>query len=218
MASIEDITDFEQHIYNTFLKFSRGRKNLPYKYRKDFSDIDPILSRNLKKLSIFFAKFPHIDLYDFIQAPYKVYPDTEYFELSFYTTLKAIKAFSLYQERKITLSPDSDEQLENIKSSLMFISKFCKENNIDVNDYIYHNTNNTPTFLLHLKEHRINVYCLFGFTSFDQMLKSVDFDILTFIIGNSLIDNLPTLRAKYLNSNKARKFVELGLQKIQNKT
>ena len=115
------------------------------------------------------------------------------------------------------MSPDSLDQLENIKSSLIFISSFCKEHNIRVPEYIEHKTNNTYSFLLHLKEHRVNVYCLLGFINFDKILRSVDSDLLSFIIGNDLIVNLPTLRTKYLSSTKARKFVELGIQKITQK-
>jgi len=209
-----NVTEFEQHIYNTHLKISRTRRNLPFKYRKDFSTVDPQTLNYLKKIAIFLTKHNHININDFLVAPFKIYPDESFFNLDYYTTLKATKAYTLYQQKLLTLSPDSREQLENIKASLIFISHFCRDNNISVSRYIEHKTNNTFSFLLHLKEHRVNVYCLFGFTDFDRTIRTVDSDLLSFIIGSDLIVNLPTLRTKYLNSTKARKFVELGIQKI----
>ena len=212
-----ELTDFDQHIYNTYLRVSRTAKNQPFKYRKDFSNLDDKTKYHLKKIAMFLGKHKHINLNEFIQAPYKVYTDETHFDLDYYITLKAIKAYTLFQTKQTFLDPDNPEQLENIKASLQYISIFCKENNITVDDYISHKTNDRLSFLLHLKEHRVNVYCLLGFPSFDQKLKSVDYEVLSFIIGKDLIDNLPTFRTKFFNSSKARTFVELGLQKIKQK-
>ena len=209
-----DVSKFEQYIYNNFLMSARTANNLPYKLRKDFSKMKDIDINNLKKLSIFFNKFKHIKIEEFFNAPYKVYSDEKYFDLDYYTTLKATKAYMLYQQKLLMMSPDSQEQLENIQQSLRFISNFCKDNNISVDEYINHKTNNMFSFLLHLKEHRINVYCLFGFILFEKAFKSVDSEILAFILGEDLVNNIPTLRTKYFNSIKARKFIELGINKI----
>jgi len=212
-----ELTEYDKLIYNTHLRVARTAKNQPFKYRKDFDGVDDRVKFLLKKISMFLRKFPHIDINEFIQAPYKLYPDETHFDLEFYTTLKATKAYTLYQSKKMFLDPDSQEQLENIKSCLIFISTFCKDNDIKVEDYINHRQNNQFSFLLHLKEHRVNVYCLLGFESFDQNLKSVDNDLLSFIIGDDLINHLPVFRTKYFNSSKARKFVDLGIQKIKQK-
>jgi hypothetical protein len=218
MTDSLELTDFDQHIYNTHLRISRTAKNQPFKYRKDFTSIDDKTRFYIKKIAIFLGKHSHIALNDFILAPYKIYSDESHFDLDFYITLKAIKAYTLYQNKKVFLDPDNMEQLENIKYSLQFISSFCRENNISIDSYIDHTINGRLSFLLHLKEHRVNVYCLLGYPSFDQKIKSVDLDLLSFIIGKDLIDNMPIFRTKFLNSTKARKFVELGLAKIkQNK-
>jgi len=214
MFNEDTVTAHEQHIYNTHLKVQRTRRNQPFKYRKDFSDLDPQTHRHLQKISMFLSKHSHINLNEFITAPFKVYPDEEFFNLEYFTTLKATKAYTLYQQKLLTLSPDSQEQLENTQKSLKFILNFCTSNNIAISDYIEHKTNNTFSFLLHLKEHRVNVYCLLGFKNFDKTIRTVDSDLLSFIIGNDLIVNLPTLRTKFYNSIIARKFVELGIQKI----
>ena len=216
MVYIGKVTDFEQHIYNTHLRVQRTNKNQPYKNRKDFSDLDPRVQLQLKKISNLLAKYPHINLNEFISAPYKIYTDEKYFDLDFYISLKAIKAYTVYQQKKLFLEPDSDEQLEYIKNSLQFILSFCRDNNIEIDDYITHKTNDTFSFLLHLKEHRVNVYCLLGVTNFDKIIKTVDYDLLSFIIGSELANNIPLFKVKFLNSKKARTFVELGIQKLKN--
>jgi hypothetical protein len=207
-------SEFEQHIYNTHLKISRRERNLPFKFRKDFDDIDPIVLKNLKKLSYFFGKHNHINVEEFFIAPFRIYLDEKFFDLEYFTTLKAVKSYTVYQNKKLTLLPDSGEQLNNILNSLKFISEFCTENDIAIENYVDHKTNNTYSFLLHLKEHKINVYSLFGFKNFDKNLKSVAPDILSFIIGNEVQGAIPNLRVKYFQSTKAKRLVELGLQKI----
>ena len=209
------LSEFEQYIYNTHLRISRSRKNLPFKYRKDFSHLNDIYINSLKKIAIFLAKFPHIKLENFIKAPYIIYSDQEHFELDYYTTLKATKAYTLYEKRLETMDPDTDDQLKNTIESLKFISTFCLENNINVEDYIEHQTGDRPTYILHLKEHRVNVYSLFGFPSFERSIRALDMELLKFILGDDFLNNLPSFRLKYFASKKAKKVIELGIQKIK---
>lgn len=211
------LTEFEKHIYNTHLRISRSRKGLPFKYRKDFSYLDDIYINSLKKISIFLAKFPHIKLENFIKAPYEIYLDQEHFDLDYYTTLKATKAYTLFQKRLETLDPDSTEQLANIIEALKFISNFCMENEISICDYTQHQVNSIPSYILHLKEHRINVYTLFGFPSFEQNLRNINNELLGFILGEDFTSNLSGFRFKFFTSKKAKKLVELGIEKIKNK-
>jgi hypothetical protein len=209
------LTDFEQYIYNTHLRISRGRKGLPYKYRKDFSHLIDIHVNSLKKISIFLAKFPHIKLENFLKAPYVIYPDQEHFELDYYTTLKATKAYTLFEKRLETMDPDTDEQLKNIIESLKYISQFCKEQSLKIDDYIEHITGSTLSYILHLKEHRVNVYSLFGFPSFERSIRAQDPELLKFILGDDFLSNLPGFRLKFFASKKAKTLIELGIQKIK---
>ena len=91
MLDTTAVTDFEQHIYNTHLKISRQKRNQPFRYRKDFTDLDIKQIFYLKKISLFLKNFTHINLEEFIKAPYDIYPDELYFDLQYYTTLKATK-------------------------------------------------------------------------------------------------------------------------------
>ena len=209
------LSDFEQLIYNTHLRISRQKKNLPFKYRKDFTYLNDIYINNVKKIAIFLAKFPHIKLEDFIRAPYERYSDESHFDLDYYTTLKATKAYTLFIKRRESLEPDNEEQLTYIIESLKFISTFCKEQGIDVDNYIEHRTGNSSSYILHLKEHRVNVYSLFGFSNFERSLRSIDSDILKFILGEDFLNKLSRYRLKLFTSKKAKTLVELGIQKIK---
>jgi hypothetical protein len=212
------LSDYERLIYNTHLRISRSKKGLPFKYRKDFNNLDNIYINSLKKIAIFLSKFPHIKLEDFIKAPYEIYLDEQHFELDYYTTLKATKAYTLYQKRIESMDPDTEEQLKNIIESLKFISLFCKEINIDTENYINHISGTSPSYILHLKEHRINVYTLFGFSNFERSIRAFDQDLLKFVLGEEFLNNFSNFRLKFFSSKTAKKLVELGLQKIKSKT
>ena len=75
-------------------------------------------------------------------------------------------------------------------------------------------TNGTYTFLLHLKEHKVNIYTLFGFPNFEQNLSSIERELLKFIAGG-YIENISTFRTNYMSSSRAKSLVKQGLLKIQ---
>lgn len=206
------ITEFEKHIYNTHLKASR--KNKPFNLRKDFSTLNEKDTICLKKLSLFFNKHKHIKLEQFFSAPYNLYKDETYFDLCFFTTLKAIKAFTLQNKNIEHLDPDSPEQLNFVKSSIIFINKFCRENNLKIENYLNHKTSNLYTFFLHLKNREINIYTLFGFDGVDKCIKNSDLETLKFMFGENFLSNIGIQRMKYFNSSKCKCMVNTGLQRL----
>jgi hypothetical protein len=207
----------EKQIYNTFLKVSRSKNKLPFKYRKNFEDFDAVKMMQVKKLAIFFKKFPHIKMEDYFFAPYSLYPDETYFDLNYYTSLKATKSYTLFN-KKITFSePDSNEQLLSIKESLRFVLNFCREKRIDPINYIHHKTNNEYSFVIHLKEHKVNIYVLLGYINFEKVFKARDAEIIKFILGEEFFNNISTFKTKLLNSNKALSLVNNGLRLISEK-
>lgn len=214
MGESVELSKYEELIYNTHLKTSRTHMQQPFRYRKDFTGISQEKANLLKKLSHFFNKFRHIDMEDFFLAPYKVYKDETYFDLSYYTTLKAIKAYTIYQQQLEQLEPDSSDQLKNIQKSLIYINQFCTENNITLSEYLFHKTNIAPSFTLHLKEHKVNIYTLLGLTKFSAAVKNLDPDLTKFTLGESFYNNIDVFRTKLLNSKKAIILVQKGLQKI----
>ena len=208
------MTSIEKHIYNKYLAISRSSQNQPFKLRKDFSTLDDTSTLHVMKLSLFFNKFKHIDMDAFFKAPYEIYVDDIAFDLSFYTTQRALKVYTLYTQRNALSKPDNDEQLHDIKRSLKYILSFCVHNKIKITEYIDHMTNGTYTFLLHLKEHKVNIYTLFGFPNFEQNLSSIERELLKFIAGG-YIENISTFRTNYMSSSRAKSLVKQGLLKIQ---
>jgi len=211
------ITEFDKHIYNSFLKVTRSAKNTPFKLRKDFTKLDENIFVSLKRLSSFFKRFPNIKIEDFFSAPYRLYKDETFFPLEFYTSLKATKAYTLTQKQLAMTDPDNPEQIKFIKESIVFIYNFCKKYNIQINQYLNHRTNNEYSFILHLRDRKISVYILFGFSGIDSIIKSKDSEVLKFIIGEDFYNNFFVFKTKFLNSKRALNLVTLGLQKISKK-
>ena len=209
------ISDFEKHIYNCHLKITRSKAGKPYQLRKDFSNIDAATANTLKKLSFFFKKHNHIAVEDFFSAPYNLYKDETFYDLAYFNTLKAVKAYTTYKQSEQNLEPDSQQQLDNIKSSLRFILTFCNDNNIKIADYIRHKTGNLSTFILHLKEHRVNLYTLFGYPEFESLFKTSAPDILKFTLGEDIYNSFNSTKIKLSLSEKARQLICLGLKKLE---
>lgn len=217
MSNELEISKFEEHIYNTHLRISKTHLKQPFKYRKKFDNLDDKTTVCLKKISYLLNKFNHIKVEDFISAPYTVYPDENYFNLEYYTTLKATKAYTLFQNIKLTEDPDSSYHITNIVDSLNFIQKFCREQNITLSEYITYCPENVPTFISHLKEHRVNIYTLIPLNGFDKQIKSLDPELLKFILGEEMYNRLSVFRTKLFGSQKAHKLIKTGLQLIEKK-
>lgn len=216
MEVLQLITEFDKLIYNTYLRVSRSSNKLPFKIRKNFEKLDDKSFVSIKKISSFLKRFPHIKIEDFFKAPYLLYPDEKYFPIEFFHSLKATKAYTLFNKKQENLDPDSDEQLKNIKNSLIFISNFCRERGMSSQNYIDHKTNNEYSFILHLREHSVCIYALLGYKNFEKNLKSRDAEVVKFIIGEESYNNVQLYRTKLYNSTKAVKLVELGIKKILN--
>ena len=154
---------------------------------------------------------------DYFKAPYNLYPDEQYFPLDYYASLKATRSYTLFQKKVVNMDTDSEEQLSNIKQSLIFILNFCNEVRVSPVNYINHKTNNEYSFMVHLREHKVNIYTLLGFETFEKNLKSRDAEVARFIIGEDVYNNISMYRTKLYNSKKASRLVDLGLKKISSK-
>ena len=217
MSEILELSKYEELIYNTHLRISKIHLKQPFKYRKNFKTLDDKTVGTLKKISYFLRKFDHIKLDDFISAPYTVYKDENYFDLEYYTTLKATKAFALFQNIKLTEDPDSAYHLNNIVESLNFIQKFCKEQNITLPEYTSYCTGKVPDFITHLKEHKVNIYTLIPIHLFEKQIKILDPELVKFILGEEMYNKIPLLKTKLYGSQKAYKLTKAGLQIIEKK-
>lgn len=204
----------EKIIYNTFLKISRSQSGLPYRLRKQWHGFESTEAYpHVLRLKNFFSRNSGIDINEFFNAPYTVYPGESGFDIGFYSSQKAIKVYTLAIKKKMNLSPDDKYHLEKIASGLKFIKRFCIEKNIAVEDYPNFKDGIQNIFIVHLKEHRISIYNLFAFDTFEKAFIQNDPDLLRFTLGE-IFDLVPVYRTKYLNSNLAKKLAALGLKKI----
>ena len=208
------MTPLEIRIYNTHLAISRSLKNKPFKIKKDFIGFekDPKYIF-VKRLSNFFTRYPEIDMSLYFKAPYKLYNDVEYFDLNYFASPRAIKSFTIYKQILIKTSPDS--QYDNVKESLIFISKFCLKNKIQLHDYLSFKENGSEnSWVYHLKKNEINLYSLMEFDNVSSYINEMAEDTKEFFLGD-FGKNFLEYRQKYVNSEKLRPFLIKAFIKLK---
>lgn len=211
------MSSLERLIYNTYLKYSRGKLGMPYRVRKHWEGFEESSAfPKVNKLKNFFTRNQNVSIDEFFNAPYTVYQGESGFDLDFYASQKAIKIYSMYLKKQMqSLLPDDEYHLKQISKGLKFILTFCKENKIKLEDYISFKEGVQSSFIIHIKERKISLYNLFGFENFERYFYSNDPDVARFTLGE-IYDMLPTYRTKFLASKKAKPLVVAGLLKIKN--
>ena len=206
----------EKEIYNTFLRITRTQNNKPFQYRKNFDNFESHTDYPfIQKLSRFFKKFPHIRIEEFMVAPYKVYPDAaQYYDIKFYTTPKAIKLYSLYMDNMAAQSPDNDQHIEQIKESMFFIFKFCRDTNITLQEYTEHMSGDIHTVLSHIRDRKITPYVVFGIKDLGDIARGYPSDFLDFMAGKNFQERVDLYRSRYYNSRKAKAIIQKSIKHI----
>lgn len=200
------LTALEKLLFNKHLAVSRTEKNKPFKLKKNFQDVENTDKHKfLKRISILFQKHPEIDPDTFFRAPYKLYPDVEYFGLDYFSTMRAVKAYTTYKKSLFLKDPDS--QLEQIKQSLEFITKFCIENKLFIHQYPYYRTSDVFVWMQHYKQNKINLYCLFEFSDIFSSVTQLAEDVQKFYISN-FVEQFRELYGLYNNSTVAKPYLK----------
>lgn len=207
-------------IYNAYLGTSRRAMNQPWKARKNFDDFektpDGIICR---KLELFFKKFPQISPYEFFKAPYEVYKDGSTFPLNFYTTQKAIAVYTALQKQKQEESPDTENQIKNIKDSLKYIAKQCFEQKITLEQYSSSKGgfSYAPASFVDFAEKRINIYVLIKLPFFDVQLNSLNLQDKELYLKETF-NNIAKYKMRLNTSTRAKNLIDEGLRIISNTT
>lgn len=208
------ITDLERLLYNKHLAVSRIQKNKPFKLKKEFKDVvDTDKHKYLKRISTLFKKHPEIDPDSFFKAPYVLYPDVEYFGLDYFSTMRAIKAYTMY--RKLVFLKNPDEQLQQVQESLNFIAMFCIKEKIYLHQYPYHRTADLFTWMKHYKENKINIYSMFEFSDICSSVKGLAEDVQRFFVSDFL-DQFQRLYLNYSNSTQVKPYVRKAFPLLSN--
>jgi hypothetical protein len=106
------MTNLEQRIFNKHLAVSRSLRNKPFKLRQNFDNFeqDPKYI-HIKRLSIFFSKYPDVNMDTYFLSPYKLYPDVQYFDLAYFASPRAIKSYTIYKQQLFQESPDAQKMM-----------------------------------------------------------------------------------------------------------
>jgi hypothetical protein len=209
------MTEFQKYIYNTYLKISRSVKGLPYRFRLDFSNFEEDKNYvTIIKLSNFFNAHKSVNPELFFKAPYEIYDKNETFYLDFYLSARAAKTYTLYLNQIKDSDPDDRKQLDFIVNSARFVYNFCKESNIKVIDYPRHMPASTPSYLQHLLQCNVSIYFLFSFPDFEKNLRSFDWELIKFLLGEDFFSKLDKNRSLFLQSNKCKILSAKAFNKI----
>lgn len=214
------VTKEQQKIYNQHLSSYRRHQNKPYTLRENFDDFEkekPEDYVNLMKLERIFNQHSQLNRRYYFEAPYKIYPDKDYFNLQFYTTMAAIKTYSLYMKQINAASPDSPDQMYYINDSLIFIRNFCIENNITLSQYLAFRKYLALSWATHLADHNISIYVFLGFDylnlSVYDMFFNMPEDERELLLGD-IIENYPIYKDNLNKSKHAKHLVIEGLKGI----
>ncbi len=211
---IDQMSELEKLIYNKHLAVTRSLKNKPFRFKKDFSDIvDTDKHKHLKRLAIFLRKHPDVELNVFFEAPYKLYPDVAYFGLDYFSSMRAIRAYTLY--KKMIFLKDPDSQIESVKESLKFIANFCIEEKILLHQYPHHKISDHFTWMTHYKENKINILSMMEFKDVYSSVQTLAEDIQRFFV-QSFIEQFKKLYISYNNSLKLKPFLRKAVQQLNN--
>lgn len=205
-------------IYNTYLSVSRGSQNKPWKSRKDFTGFENTSDGvYCRKLELFFKKFPQINPREFLHAPYEIYKDETYFPLKFYVTQKAIAVYSAAQKQKLEQSPDTPEQIEDIKKSLKYIGLTCIERKISFEQYCLEKLGYTYTPILDYNNRSINIYVLIKLPSFDTIVNSFNLqDKELYLKG--MHNNIGKFKLRLSMSTRAKFLIDEGFKLLTKNT
>ena len=194
-----NISIYEQNIYNTFLKTSRRNKG--FTPRKKFDSLDDETYVLLKKVSKI-LKNKKIDPTIFFNAPYKVHRE-KYVPFKFYSTFGAISIYKKYiQEIELT-DPDNNFNIIKLRNSFKFIYDKCVANNIiNCKDYLTIQKGIYPDFILDLKNGDISYYSLLALDLSEKKIN-LEKNIVEFVCS-TFYNTLSSLRSRYTFSKKIK--------------
>jgi hypothetical protein len=208
-----------EQIYNSYLYHSRAAVGKPFKARRDFSKMSEEQLSSLDRIERLFRSYRHINIDDFIRAGFKMQPGIKFIKLSFFHSAKAKKCYTLYMKEKELISPDSKDNkvlFDTCKESIKNIYLYCKSRNITLDQYKYDKDGATPTILLHLKEHKVNLYTLHGL-EIDYIFRECDKELLYFIFSSDFDDYYRKSRDTFIKSKELKEYIRKGLKIVQTK-
>jgi len=206
------ITEAQKNIYNWYLRAQRVHNNKPFRYRKNFDNLDKeTFYPHLLKIERVFQKYPHLMRREFFDAPYIIYNDVKkFYGLNFFSSLKGLTTCIAYF--KLLAQQQPDEQIDFLKESLRFVTNFCAEHDLMLNQYIRFKSIAQNDCLKHLKNHQISWYLVMAIPGFINLVQSLPRDEFSLYFGEDI--DLNFLISAYGSSKLAKVFLEKKIREI----
>ena len=208
------LTKKQQDLYNQHLRLSRSCRGKPFKLRQDFSKFKDEKKVNiLKRLELFFDKYSNVNAELYFKAPYMIWEDKDYFDLDFYLSQPATRAYTVYKNQLLEQDPDNDSNDEFVRQSLMFIAKYCTAEQITLKQYFTLQSGATYDWMRHIRQFKISPYICFGFDNIDDIFHSTPGDEKNLLLG-TFAEKYYLYKEKFNKSKHLKHMVKAGLGKI----
>lgn len=214
------VTEYQKYIYNSHLSSYKRHQNKPYSYRQNFESFEQDNSKDyssLIKLSNILENNKNINIKYFFDAPYKVYNDKDYYPLSYYTNMSAVKAYTLYLKQLNNSKPDDPQQLEFIRESLIHIKDICVEKKLSLQGYLSHQEGAIFQWVDDLHRHMVSPYVILGFGFFGVQVYNMLFNMPEeerILLVNDIVTNFSVLNRNLEESKKGKYLIIEGLKRI----
>jgi len=204
-----------QNIYNQYLRISRTSANKPFKLRKDFSKFDDDKFVYLTRISNLFKRFPNVDRENYFKAPFELYDDGR-FDLDYFSTMKAVKSYTVYCNKLDYDDPDSEYHIKFIIDSLRHVGKYCHMNKISIGEYFTERIGLTYTWMKDYNTRNISIYFLMAFPQVYDIMKGEEEDVQELMMRD-LEEKYVRVKMKYNSSKKAKKMLIKGISLLHSK-
>jgi len=146
-----------------------------------------------------------------------IYKDEQHFPLKFYTTQKAIAVYSTVQKQKLEESPDTSNQIEDIKKSLKHIGLTCLERKITFENYCYEKNGYTYTPVVDYNNKLINIYVLIKLPSFESIINSFNLQDKELYLKN-IHNSIGKFKLRLNMSTRAKNLIDEGFKILTKNT
>ncbi len=209
------LSETEKSVYNEYLRVQRLSAKKPFSARKKFDSLDGNTVIVIKAITGFLSRFPYIKPFDFFTAGFA--DDNGFVPIEFFRSMRAMKMYSVYMYKK-SLKPDEEWVLEKIRQSAERVQEFCAEKQVNAKEYLeLVSPAGIPWYAIHIKQFEISTYFIFAFPNVDAIL-SRDYNTIEPILGKQVVDNLPSIRTRFVTSTKCKALARECLAKISSAT
>lgn len=204
-------------LFNTFLYFNAHYNGIMFTERQDFTGFEESNAQFFKELcelEELLVKYKNVNPYYYLMAPFVVRKTDKPKYISLRRYLDTREMFAAYNEFAEMVFRDRcppEIQRRLIEDSFPFITKFCTQNKLTLNQYATGNSI-VPIPLQHLSQLRISPYIIFLLPGCWSACNNVPEDVVDLTVGNmnTLYEGYQSFRINVDN----RKLAEENMRKL----